>query len=112
MKFHQLKTGESFTYQGEVYRKVSPLIAHHQKDGQQKMFRRADSVQIAHAVEQSEKDFNNQGESATQKVEIYLEQLHQCCEQILERYLSDVKPRRQAVNQLNTEYSRIIKSLE
>jgi len=112
MKFHQLKTGESFTYHGEVYRKVSPLIAHHQKDGQQKMFRRADSVQIAHVVEYSEKDFNNQRKSATHIVELYLGQFHQCCEQILERHLPDEKTRRQAVNRLNTEYNKIIKSLD
>lgn len=49
MKFPQLKIGERFVYQGEIYTKNGPLTAIHAASGKQKMLNRSVTVELAGA---------------------------------------------------------------
>ena len=46
MKFAVVETGQRFNFKGEHYVKSSPLVANHVKTGQQKLFKRADNVEV------------------------------------------------------------------
>jgi len=111
MKFHQLKTGESFTFQGEAFRKVSPLLAHNEKDGLQKMFRRADSVELSGACEQPDTGPYQTDQIVNQKIETCMKQLLASCEKIVETHISDKISMTRAIDQLHKEYNLLINSL-
>lgn len=112
MKFHQLNIGEGFIYQGEAYRKISPLIGSHEISGEQKMFRRADPVQpdLAGSAgnEQAPARENHFGK---EQVSELLSQLKQECDELLSEHLSESPSLELARHRLEQAFSKIINKL-
>lgn len=49
MKFQQLKIGQQFEYQGNIYVKSSPLLASHTETGEQKLIPRYAAIVVTEA---------------------------------------------------------------
>ena len=50
MKFQQLKIGQKFEYQGDIYVKHSPLVAIHSETGKQKLIPRYAAIVVTDAA--------------------------------------------------------------
>lgn len=108
--FSQLRVGTCFELEGGTYVKVSPLIARHQGNGQQKLVRRATTVGVnAQAITPS----NPPPEHEPGQLRAIIMELHQQFEQHLNEFAQrpSAQTRRsvraQAAQSCNTALQRL-----
>ena len=90
MKFQQVKIGQQFEYQGDIYVKHSPLVASHAETGKQKLIPRYAAVVVTDtAVSPEDK---NPGRSLdSEQVQIAFGKFYDCVLESLQKIKPELK---------------------